>query len=62
MAMRGEYEWWLESSHGALALVVLLDQFSRNIFRGKPKCWSQDKKALEICLKCIESGSDRRNM
>ena len=42
-----------------LAYVVLLDQFSRNIYRGKPESFSQDSTALNITLKGIISGVDK---
>ena len=42
-----------------LAYVVLLDQFSRNIYRGKPESFSQDSTALNITLKGLISGVDK---
>jgi len=42
---------WEDNAHGQLASIILLDQFSRHIFRGTPKSFEQDDKALSICLK-----------
>jgi uncharacterized protein (DUF924 family) len=38
----------------------LLDQFSRNIYRGTAKAFSQDSLALDVCLRGIEKGFDKR--
>lgn len=46
------------SPHGCLALIVLLDQFSRNIHRGTPAAWATDSAALKVCLGAIEAGLD----
>ena len=43
-----ELDAWSEQPEGRLALIILLDQFRRNIFRGKPEAFEQDKKALKI--------------
>jgi len=58
-AIRGDYDHWADSPEGRIALIILLDQFSRNLFRGSPKSWSQDPKALELAQKGIELGHDR---
>ena len=42
----------------SLTLIIILDQFSRNIYRDKPKAFSQDALALRIALKGIEAGLD----
>ena len=44
---------------GSLALIILLDQFSRNIYRGTPSSFSQDDIALKIALIGIAVGLDR---
>ena len=36
-AAAGELEQWLKSAHGSLALILVLDQFSRNMFRDNPR-------------------------
>ena len=43
---------------GILALIVLLDQFSRNIYRDTPRAFSQDALALKTALKGMERGHD----
>ena len=45
---------WSATASGSLALVVLLDQMSRNIFRGTPKAFEQDPLAQKICLAGID--------
>ena len=54
----GEYDVWSESPRGQLALIILLDQYSRHIFRAHPDAYAQDKKALSICLQGIKDESD----
>lgn len=51
-----ELDAWAEQPEGRLALIILLDQFRRNIYRGKPECFEQDKKALKICIEGTMSG------
>ena len=58
-ATRGEYDAWTGTASGALALILLLDQFPRNIFRKTPAAFATDAKALSICLTGIDSGLDR---
>ena len=58
-ARRGELDYWADTPRGRLALIVVLDQFSRNVYRGSPLSYSQDKKALELALEGIEMGMDR---
>ncbi len=58
-ARRGELDHWAETPRGRLALIIVLDQFSRNIYRGSPLSYAQDEKALELALEGIEVGMDR---
>ena len=55
-ALQNKLNLWEKSPDGSLALILLLDQFTRNIFRGDPKSFFGDDKALEISLNCIEAG------
>jgi uncharacterized protein (DUF924 family) len=55
----GKIDDWAETPKGALALIVLLDQFTRNVFRGTPKSFAFDRKAREIAKAAIERGHDR---
>ncbi|MFW6057928.1 MAG: DUF924 family protein, partial [Persicimonas sp.] len=57
-AIRGEYDQWAQTPRGRLALVILLDQFSRNIFRASPRAWSQDLLAQKLTLDGLEAGVD----
>ena len=50
---------WKNSSDGALALVVLLDQFTRNLFRGTPEAYSGDKLAQQIATHAVNAGHDK---
>lgn len=51
-------EW--ETAEGALALVLLLDQMPRNMFRGDPRSWATDADALRIAERAIDRGFDRQ--
>ena len=59
-ARRGELDHWADTPRGRLALIIVLDQFSRNIYRGSPLSYAQDAKALELALEGIELGMDRQ--
>jgi len=50
---------WQETPRGRLALILLLDQFSRNIFRGKADAFAYDPAALQLCLEGLELGADQ---
>jgi uncharacterized protein (DUF924 family) len=58
-AARGELDGWSRSAHGALALVVVLDQLPRNMFRDRPEMFATDARARAIVLQGVESGLDR---
>lgn len=51
-------ETWLASARGALALIVLLDQFPRNMFRGDARAFASDDKALWVARRALEHGWD----
>lgn len=53
-----QLDHWCATPDGTLALVILLDQFSRNLFRGDAKTFATDAKALQICKDAIEKGFD----
>ena len=48
----------MQEAPGALALVILLDQFPRNAFRASQRMYATDAKAREVSLAAIESGFD----
>ena len=58
-ARRGELDHWANTARGRLALIVVLDQFSRNVYRGSPLSYAQDEKALRLALEGIDLGVDR---
>ncbi|MDR3098034.1 MAG: DUF924 domain-containing protein [Paraburkholderia sp.] len=57
-ACADELDAWCATPEGALALVILLDQFSRNCHRGTPRAFSADDKALGIARAMVASGAD----
>jgi len=57
-AIAGDLDDWSSEDRPALALVILLDQFSRNIGRGEPLAFAQDRHALAIAQQALERGSD----
>lgn len=59
-ARDGKLNAWAQSDDGALALVILLDQFPRNMFRNDPRTFSTDALARDIALRAIEVGRDMR--
>ena len=56
---RGEREDWRETPRGALAYVIVLDQFSRNMFRGTSRMFASDAQALAAAHAAIERGYDQ---
>jgi uncharacterized protein (DUF924 family) len=58
-ARRGELDSWAQTPRGRLALIVVLDQFSRNVYRGSPLSYAQDPKALRLAVEGIDAGMDR---
>ncbi|GAB3662888.1 DUF924 family protein [Ramlibacter alkalitolerans] len=58
-AASGALDHWLASAEGALALVLLLDQFPRNAFRGTPRMYATDAKARAAADLAIRAGFDR---
>jgi len=58
-ACRGELDHWQRSPGGALALILLLDQFPRNSFRGTPRMYASDRRALAAAEAAIAAGRDR---
>ena len=59
-AARGELSRWAKEPEGALALLVLLDQFPRNTFRGHARAFATDPRALAVARDAIEAGLDLR--
>jgi len=59
-AMEGKLDHWLDESRSCLALIILLDQFSRNMYRGTPQAFAQDEKARSACRFALEKGYDNK--
>ncbi len=57
-AARGELAAWESSPRRRLALILLLDQFSRNIFRGRLRAYSQDRVALALTVEGMQLGAE----
>src|SRR6266498_1234884 len=55
-ALEGKLGGWMETPRGCLALVILLDQFTRNIGRGTANAFAGDRAALDACLTAIDRG------
>jgi len=58
-ARRGELDSWAHTPRGRLALIIILDQFSRSVYRGTPIAYAQDLAAQRLALEGIEAGMDR---
>ena len=57
-AANGELDFWMESAVGCLALVIILDQFPLNMFRGEAKSFQTEAKSIEVTKLAIEKGFD----
>ncbi|MBW8813360.1 MAG: DUF924 family protein [Caulobacterales bacterium] len=55
-AARGDSDGWAGSAEGALALLILLDQFPRNLYRGSAHAWATDPKARAIARAAAARG------
>ncbi len=56
LALKDKLDHWAESLEGCVSLIILLDQFTRNIYRDAPKAFAGDSKALALCLSAIVHG------
>lgn len=59
-AAAGAYDGWMDSPQGALALVLLLDQVPRNLFRGTARAFATDARALAVARHALARGLDHR--
>ena len=57
-AAAGALGVWAASPHRRLALILLLDQFPRNAFRGTARAFATDERALALALSGIQAGAD----
>ncbi|MCG7622577.1 MULTISPECIES: DUF924 family protein [unclassified Epibacterium] len=53
-ACEGSYSFWLTYPSGALAYIILMDQFPRNMFRGEGKAFSSDQAALAAAKAAVD--------
>ena len=58
-ASAGKLDYWAAQSDGRLALIILIDQFRRNIYRGTPEAFSKDKLALKLCVEGAMEKKDK---
>ena len=57
-ALRGELEPWAGTPRGAIAQVIVLDQFTRNVFRDTPRAFAGDARALQAARAMVGSRQD----
>ncbi|HLS43358.1 MAG TPA: DUF924 family protein [Paenalcaligenes sp.] len=55
-AAAGHCQQWVTESYGRLALIIVLDQFSRSVWRGTVNAYAQDEEALRLCLDGLNNG------
>lgn len=58
-AREAQLDSWTQTPLGALALIIVLDQFSRNCHRNTPRAFAADQQALQIARRMVASGADR---
>ncbi len=58
-AIRGDLDAWAKTPRGRLALILLLDQFTRNIHRATPGAFAGDARAQALVLEGLAAGMDR---
>ena len=59
-ASEGRLSFWGETPWGTLALIILVDQYSRNMYRDTPKAFEGDRVALKACLEGIKKAFDTK--
>ncbi|MDT8840614.1 DUF924 domain-containing protein [Paraburkholderia fungorum] len=59
-AREGALDNWTATPLGALALIIVLDQFSRNCYRNTPRAFAADHQALRVAQQMFASGADLR--
>jgi uncharacterized protein (DUF924 family) len=57
-AAAGKHDDWAKTPEGSLALLILFDQFSRNLFRGSAETFARDERAREIAREAVKGGLD----
>ena len=59
-ARDGALDDWTATPRGRLALIILLDQFTRNLYRGTPRAYENDARALALCEAGLDKHEDER--
>ena len=59
-AANGELDHWADTPSGAVALIITLDQFPRNMYRGQSQAFATDAKARTFTLAGIAAGNDQQ--
>ena len=59
-AIEGGLHAWDATPHGALARLIVLDQFTRNVYRGTPRAFAGDAQALALALSMTQQGLDQQ--
>lgn len=60
LAYEGELADWMKTAETALALIILLDQFPRNMFRGTPQAFQSDAQAREVSRVALANSFDQQ--
>lgn len=60
LAAQGQLTHWTETARGGVALILVLDQFPRNMFRNDPRAFATDPLAQRIAEQMIDAGLDRQ--
>ena len=58
-AARDDYSVWMETADGCLALLLLLDQFPRNLWRGSPHAFATDPMARQVARRMVQADFDQ---
>jgi uncharacterized protein (DUF924 family) len=58
-AVAGELDDWAETPRGRLALILLLDQFTRSVYRDEPRMYAGDPRAQALTVGALDAGLDR---
>lgn len=58
-ASNGKLDYWAHQPRGRLALIILIDQFRRNIYRGTAEAFGKDKVALKLCVEGAMQKKDK---
>jgi len=60
LAQAGQLDEWANTPRGRLALIILLDQFARNVYRGTAQAFLHDKKALKLAIEGTLTGDHKK--